>query len=325
MGGRVASYGQSEGAPHVAVAVLTYRRPDALRLAMRSVLPQLAEIQLPATLLVVDNEPTGGARHVVAEETVPGSAVRYVHEPCPGISAARNAALRTASDFDVLLFLDDDETAKPGWLAELVRFWRAHRAAAVTGPVEPIFTGSDSMSWMARTGAFDRTRRPTGTRREGFATNNLLLDLSFLRQHQLGFADELGLIGGEDTLLSRQIVACGGVILWCDEAVVSEVVARDRLSGRWVRRRAFRSGASWAHAVLAVEPPARRRQLVLRMWARAAVRVPWGSVQWFAGHVLRRPRLAGIGRDTVLSVCGAVWGARGGSLNEYGRPSRVGG
>lgn len=309
------------GTVRVAVAVLTYQRPEALHRALASIQPQLREITPEATLIVVDNDPSGGAAPLVKTATTPGASVRYVHEPRPGISAARNAALDAAVEFDVLLFMDDDEIATEGWLAQLVDCWRERGGAAVTGPVEPIFTGSDAQTWIARTGVFTRLRRPTGHLVEGFATNNLLLDLSFLRAQGLQFADELGLVGGEDTLLSRQIVAQGGQIRWCDEAVVTEVVIPERLSGRWVRRRAFRSGASWAHAVLAVTAPPQRGRQILRMWARAAIRVPVGLVQWFVGTAIRHPRLAGRGSNAVFSLSGALWGARGGSVREYRRPT----
>lgn len=53
----------------------------------------------------------------------------------PGISAVRNAALRFASTFDLLVMIDDDEVPKPEWLAELLRVQQVMRADAVTGPV----------------------------------------------------------------------------------------------------------------------------------------------------------------------------------------------
>lgn len=309
-------------APRIAVAMLTYRRPDALRAAMASIQPQLAEIKPPATLIVVDNEPSGAAHDVVVDASDPDALIQYVHEPRPGISAARNSALKAAAKFDALVFIDDDEIATPGWLARLTQSWQEMRSAAVAGPVEPVFaTQHDADTWIARSGAFDRKRHATGERLVGFATNNVLLDMSFLRAHDLSFAEELGLVGGEDTLLSRQVIACGGEVRWCDDAVVTEIVVSNRLTGRWVRRRAFRSGASWSHAILAVAEPHQRTSLVLQMVFRAVIKVPVGLVQWCVGVVARRPRLAYKGSDAVCSLSGALFGVAGGSVREYGRPA----
>src|SRR3954469_16278179 len=74
------------GAKSVVVAVLTYRRTDRLA----GLLPQLVQqaAAVGAAVLVVDNDPEASARPVAA-----GSPVRYVHEPRPGIAAARNRAL----------------------------------------------------------------------------------------------------------------------------------------------------------------------------------------------------------------------------------------
>ena len=56
------------------------------------------EVGQDTSVLVVDNDPEAGAR-----ETCTGyhPAVRYVHEPRPGIAAARSRALREAHAHDL--------------------------------------------------------------------------------------------------------------------------------------------------------------------------------------------------------------------------------
>ena len=104
------------------LAVGRARRPDLppTRPTSAEVLPALAEQALAQDepyavgVLVVDNDPAAGARDAV-ESFAPRSAgvsVRYVHEPQPGISAARNRALAEAAS-RLLVFIDDDERPSP--------------------------------------------------------------------------------------------------------------------------------------------------------------------------------------------------------------------
>ncbi|RIJ48995.1 glycosyltransferase family 2 protein, partial [Clavibacter phaseoli] len=133
-------------ASSLVVAILTYRRPEDIRAVLPLVAAQAAELReaaeadaaLPRAvrIVVVDNDPAGGAGAAVedaaADSPVP---IAYVHEPTPGISAARNRALDAAGDDDLLVFLDDDERPDPGWLAALVRARQATGSAGVAGPV----------------------------------------------------------------------------------------------------------------------------------------------------------------------------------------------
>jgi SAM-dependent methyltransferase/GT2 family glycosyltransferase len=62
--------------------------------------------------------------------------VRYLPEPRPGLSAARNAAVREARG-DLLAFVDDDVVVHPRWLAPLRRALAEPDVMAVCGLVLP--------------------------------------------------------------------------------------------------------------------------------------------------------------------------------------------
>jgi len=81
----------------ISVLIPTYLRPDMLRRSVDSVLAQ-QRVEAPFEIVVVDNDPNESARPTVAEMAA-GAAVpiRYVAEPRPGISHARNTAVASAA------------------------------------------------------------------------------------------------------------------------------------------------------------------------------------------------------------------------------------
>ncbi|MFT7710507.1 glycosyltransferase family 2 protein [Clavibacter tessellarius] len=326
-----ASAAASAPASSLVVAILTYRRPDDIRAVLPLVAAQAADLReaaeadpaLPRAvrIVVVDNDPAGGAGAAV-EDAAAASAVpiAYVHEPTPGISAARNRALDAAGDDDLLVFLDDDERPDPGWLAALVRARQATGSAGVAGPVRSEYEVEPD-AWVRAGGFFVRRRPATGTRLEVAATNNLLLDLRAVRAAGLRFDVDLGTQGGEDTLFTRQLVASGGLLSWCAEAGVVDVVPRARTTRRWVVLRAFSSGNSWSLTSVALAPasPAARTRIRAEATARGLVRALGGTGRIAVGAVTGSVAHRAKGTRTLARGAGMVAGALGWSYQEYAR------
>ncbi|MBF4617477.1 glycosyltransferase [Clavibacter sp. VKM Ac-2873] len=318
-------------ASSLVVAILTYRRPDDIRAVLPLVAAQAAGLReaaeadpaLPRAvrIVVVDNDPAGGAGAAVedaaADSPVP---IAYVHEPTPGISAARNRALDAAGDADLLVFLDDDERPDPGWLAALVRARHATGSAGVAGPVRSEYEVEPD-AWVRAGGFFARRRPATGTRLEVAATNNLLLDLRAVRAADLRFDVELGTQGGEDTLFTRQLVASGGLLTWCAEAGVVDVVPRARTTRRWVVLRAFSSGNSWSLTSVALAPasPVARTRIRAEATARGLVRALGGTGRIAVGAVTGSVAHRAKGTRTLARGAGMIAGAFGWSYQEYAR------
>lgn len=298
------------------VAMLTYRRPQDVRAAVPAFLAELGTVDVPGELLVVDNDPDAGARDTV--EGVGDPRVRYVHEPRPGIAAGRNRALAECADRDVLVFVDDDERPRPGWLAALLAEHARSGAAAVVGAVVSDYERPPD-GWLAAGRFFDRRRLPTGTVVDVAATNNLLLDLGRLRPTGLTFDERFGLSGGSDTLFSRRLVAAGERMVWCDEAVVVDHVPADRLTRAWVLRRAYRSGNSGARAEVVLATGLAQLAVRARYVARGLVRVVGGSARVALGAVTRSDVHDARGRRSVQRGRGMVAGALGHVVYEYRR------
>lgn len=299
----------------VTVVMLTYRRPDDLRSALPLVCAQLPPDH--AELLVVDNDPDGGARPVVA--AAGDARIRYVHEPTPGIAAARNRALaETASD--VLVFIDDDERPSESWLSSLLAVHERERCAAVVGPVVSEYE-IEPEPWIRDGGFFDRRRPATGAVVEAAATNNLLLDMAVVRRLGLEFDVRYGLTGGSDTLFTRRLSAAGERIVWCAEAPVVDVVPRGRLTRRWVLQKALRSGNSWSRTSLELAPGGLRSLPVrLRLLGEGLVRVAGGAARLALGKVTRDRRHEARGSRVLARGVGLVSGAVGWIYTEYRRP-----
>jgi glycosyltransferase involved in cell wall biosynthesis len=218
-----------------------------------------------------------------------------------GISAVRNAILmfgyKEGADF--IAMIDDDETASPMWLAELIAIQRATSADIVAGPVEPKFAVAPSAG-LAWSGAFAAAERPDGPTYPVNGTGNFMISTRFLYKADWPrFNAAFGLTGGGDREWFARLSRRGALFAWSSGAVVREYVPQHRMATRWVVRRAYRYGIDdirigWAHvgkvrtirhvasalATLAVSPldamflvSEKTRLLTLRRWARASGRI----------------------------------------------------
>ena len=227
------------------IGVCTFRRPE-----LAATLRSLDAMEMPAgfdvRIIVADNDDTPTASDLVTalsqELTLP---IHYQHAPARNISVARNACL-DASIADFVAFIDDDETATPSWLAELVAMAEASGAAAVLGPVRARYR-PDAPDWMRR-GDFHSTL-PVWVRGEiqtGYTCNVLLrMGSDSLRGRRFSLAR--GQTGGEDTEFFDQMHKAGGRIFFSPEAWVDEVVPRSRAAFDWLGRRRFRVGQTHGH------------------------------------------------------------------------------
>lgn len=120
-------------APEITVVVPTFDRPEALDRCIAALLRQ----QTPRIfeIVVVDNHPQSG---LTAPLPARYPSVRFVQEPNPGLSNARNAGVQAARAL-IIVTTDDDVLPPPQWLQTLTApLFDAHRdpaskLAATTG------------------------------------------------------------------------------------------------------------------------------------------------------------------------------------------------
>lgn len=229
---RVAGVGVLPGAT---VAICTRERPDGLARVLASLRRQTHR---DFRLLVVDNAPTSTAtRDIAAEFRSEFPSFDYVVEPTPGLSRARNRALRHVST-EVVAWIDDDEIADENWLAELLEEFRSHPgAAAVSGAVVPAELQTWPQWWFEKYGGHSKGR---GFHKQVFthgcaghqsplyplppfgAGANMAFRTESLRglggfDHGLGAGTPS--LGGEDTLVFSQLLLDGHTVIYQPAAV----------------------------------------------------------------------------------------------------------
>src|SRR5947207_1645838 len=111
--------------PTCTVVVCTHDRPVPLARCLDG----LKRLTYPRfKILVVDNGPsTAEARKIAAR-----FGVRYVIEPVPGLSRARNRGARSC-ETEIVAFIDDDAVPEPDWLTKLISEFEDPRVMVVTG------------------------------------------------------------------------------------------------------------------------------------------------------------------------------------------------
>ena len=202
----------AEASPVNLTAVLCTRdRPEDARRCLDSLQRQ----SYPRlTVMVVDNAPRDDRIRQFVESGQFRVPVRYVAEPVPGLSHARNRAVAEC-ETELIAFLDDDEVACRYWASELVRSFIEEPAVdCVAGLIAPRELQTRAQQLYERFGGHSKGRgfrpvifdgRELGKTRAlfplpPFGTGaNMAFRLAVLRE-----------LGGFDTALGAGAATCGG-------------------------------------------------------------------------------------------------------------------
>jgi len=220
-------------AARTTAVVCTHDRPEGLRRVLRSLLGQ----QFPDfEVLVVDNAPSDARARQVVDEAARRGPVRYVCEPRPGLSWARNRAIEESAG-EVLAWIDDDEVADPWWLAELARGLAAAPSVdAVSGVMVAAEMRTQAQLWFEEFGGHSKGRGflPvvfTGSQGQSplfplppFGTGGNMAFRRAALERIGGFDPALGAgspcRGCEDTLAFSQVLLYGGTVAYQPTALV---------------------------------------------------------------------------------------------------------
>ncbi len=231
----------------IAVCICTFKRPDGLLRLLEGLDKQVFSIvPTPSVcLIVVDNSPAADAAE--ATKTHPRAwPLHYVHEPRPGISYARNAALAAVPEgTDFIAMIDDDEVPAPDWLDQLLHAQARSGADIVVGPTTPVFPPG-TPDWVSASGFFLKPQNPHRLSEldphPSAATCNVLVRASLLGASGISFDPALGLSGSEDSLLFQTLKRSGYQFVWAARAHVSEWIPANRANFAYMWREAYRRG-----------------------------------------------------------------------------------
>ena len=211
-------------------------------------LESLKNLQIPAgyslACYVCDNDPDKSAADLCNNyaQLLPFE-LKYFSQQERGIVYTRNILLDQAhlSNAAYIAFFDDDETVDSAWLYALITTGEEYAAAAVSGKV--IYTLPEGApSWLRERNFYGGGRPQTGSKLSGASTNNVLIDLTFLKKHQLSFNLAFNMSGGSDSFLFREVRDKGGKVIACREAIAYEQVPLSRATEEWILNRAYKNG-----------------------------------------------------------------------------------
>ena len=193
------------------------------------------------------------------------------------IALARNKAIENAKG-DFVAFIDDDEFPTAEWLWNLFTACSTYDVAGVLGPVKPYFE-HEPPQWVLNGKFYERPVHNTGFRMGMWEcrTGNVLFVRSILDDVREPFRSEFE-TAGEDIDFFRRMMEKGCVFLWCNEAVVYEVVPPERCNRRYLLRKALLRGGNF------LKHPVERGLSLSKSFVAVPMYVMMLPILFLAGH-----------------------------------------
>ncbi|GGD12986.1 glycosyltransferase family 2 protein [Aquisalinus flavus] len=227
------------------ICIPTFRRAS-LEKTVLSVAAQELDPAVSLRIIIADNDEGGSAEPLaVALSARIETPLIYVHAPARNISIARNACLDEATG-DYIAFIDDDETAPPDWLGQLLRVAEHGPFDAVFGPSIARYRPDDPAWIVARDYHSNIPLARDGVVETGH-TSNALIRRQAPAFDGLRFDIAKGLTGGEDTDYFFRAHRAGASMGIAAAAMVFEPVEPSRLTWDWLSKRRFRAGQSYGY------------------------------------------------------------------------------
>ncbi len=289
----------AETEPFLTAAICTLDRASALETA-RALVEQ-ATAAGGIEILLVNN----GSSETIRPSVPAG--LHYVHEPAPGLSLARNAAVAAARG-RFILFVDDDIVAPPGYLAAVVETLKVRDPDILGGPVHPVLSAAKPR-WLSPE-RLDRLKsRTSGWTPEGSVSGGNFAVRRSLFEEMGGFRADLGMVGARLGFLEEYEFVLryrawagrtGAGIYYAHDCAVGHASPAEKMRFSYLAARAWKSHAERGRLYSALAPG--RRRLAFRL-SSAAIAVS-ATTAGLAAAVLRRSGHARALSDWALDAVG---------------------
>lgn len=219
----------------IEIAICTYNRAADLDLCLRTLRRQTSRAGWHVT--VIDNNSTDATARVVEDHAKDGAlpGLRRTFEPQPGLTAARQRAMRD-STADWVAFVDDDCHLHPDWVAESLRVLSDHpRLGALGGRVLPDW-GREAPPYLERNGWLFAHQDHGDVPREVGSLVGAGLILNRRAMAAIGWTaapllpDRIGrgFVSGGDVEISARLKAQGYALRYEPAMALDHRIARDR-------------------------------------------------------------------------------------------------
>ncbi|WP_114782252.1 glycosyltransferase family 2 protein [Botryobacter ruber] len=175
----------------VSVLICTRNRTAALERCLASLQRMVCQ---PEEVIIIDNAPADNRTEQLVK-SLPG--IKYLKEPLPGLSYARNTGVRAAA-FPVVAFTDDDVLVHPAWVYWVWQTFQQKNVAAMTGLVITSELETEAQQIFEKRWGFNR----------GYIDR--LYDSDFLRENLRGGAPVWNIGAGANMAFRKAIFEIAG-------------------------------------------------------------------------------------------------------------------
>lgn len=237
----------------VSVIICTYNRAQMLQETLANWLKVKKE-EIGIECIVVDNNSNDNTQAVVNGfiEQNPGS-IKYVFEPNPGLSFARNRGIQEAGG-DVIAFADDDVYFDRNWVVEIYNAFRKNGEIHCLGGNSIPFFENGQPDWLTddlltiygstKSGGNEKImiypEHPFGV---NMAFRKTVFDAVGLFNTKLGRIKK-SLLSDEEKDLFYRIDQKGLKTYYTPNAVIYHRIPEERIAVKWVVKRCYWQGIS---------------------------------------------------------------------------------
>ena len=177
--------------------------------------------------------------------------IHYATEKEIVISNARNRVLEEAIRLNAthILFFDDDELLTQNTLEEHINIYNNNPDAYIISGPTPDKFDTNCPNYIKNHMVFkQKTTKKTGLIRKNCAAGNVFFPVAIAKEHGLRFDSQYVFMGGEDGDFFNRAYKIGYNIVWCNEAIIQEVVPSARANIKYILKKCYYNGYAGSYS-----------------------------------------------------------------------------